>query len=159
MAQVNRQELAGILGCSLPTITSKVQRGMPFLQKGCRGKEWLFDTADVLEWEKAQAISNMIGDISAVNDEELRRRKLAAETVIVEIEAAKKRGEVAPLDDMERAWRDTLLEVKARFRQMPSRVAGQLVGLTDETQIKGVLLDEVDQCLTVLSDGSTDDED
>ncbi|MAF71094.1 terminase small subunit [Alteromonas australica] len=45
MAQVNRAELADILGCSLPTITSKVQRGMPCLQRGQRGKEWTFDTA------------------------------------------------------------------------------------------------------------------
>ena len=159
MAQVNRAELAELLGCSLPTITSKVQRGMPYLQKGQRGKEWMFDTADVIGWEKDQAIKNTVGDLSAVSEDEMKRRKLAAETTIVEIEAAKKRGEVAPLHDMETAWRDAVLEFKARIRLLPSRVAGQLVGLDNETEIKAVLLDEVDQSLTVLSEYSADDDD
>lgn len=159
MAQVNRSDLAELLGCSLPTITSKVQRGMPYLQKGQRGKEWLFDSAAVVSWEKDQAIKNTIGDLSAVSEDEMKRRKLAAETTIVEIEAAKKRGEVAPLHEMEMAWRDAVLEFKARIRLLPSRVAGQLVGLDNETEIKSVLLDEVDQSLTVLSEHDTDDAD
>ena len=80
MAQVNRAELAEILGVSLPTITSKVSKGMPFEQRGGRGREWTFDTAAVFEWEKEQAIINATGDLSSVTDDELKRRKLAAET-------------------------------------------------------------------------------
>lgn len=159
MAQVNRAELADILGCSLPTITSKVQRGMPFLQKGQRGKEWLFNTADVLSWEKDQAIKDTVGDLSTVSEDELKLRRLAAETGKAEIELAKARGEVAPLHEMELAWRDAVLEFKARIRLLPSRVAGQLIGLDNETEIKAVLLDEVDQSLTVLSEHSADDDD
>jgi phage terminase Nu1 subunit (DNA packaging protein) len=157
MAQVNRSDLAELLGCSLPTITSKVQRGMPYLQRGQRGKEWMFDTADVISWEKDQAIINTIGDVKGVSEDEMKRRKLAAETTILEIDAAKKRGEVAPLHEMEMAWRDAVLEFKARIRLLPSRVAGQLVGLENETEIKTVLLDEVDQSLTVLSELDADD--
>jgi phage terminase Nu1 subunit (DNA packaging protein) len=157
MAQVNRSDLAELLGCSLPTITSKVQRGMPYLQRGQRGKEWMFDTADVISWEKDQAIINTIGDVKGVSEDEMKRRKLAAETTILEIDAAKKRGEVAPLHEMEMAWRDAVLEFKARIRLLPSRVAGQLVGLENETEIKAVLLDEVDQSLTVLSELDADD--
>jgi phage terminase Nu1 subunit (DNA packaging protein) len=159
MAQVNRAELADILGCSLPTITSKVQRGMPYLQRGQRGKEWAFDTADVFNWEKDQAIKDTVGDFTAVSEDEMKMRKLAAETGKAEIELAKARGEVAPLHDMEIAWRDAVLEFKARIRLLPSRVAGQMVGLDNETEIKAVLLDEVDQSLTVLSEYSPDEPD
>jgi phage terminase Nu1 subunit (DNA packaging protein) len=159
MAQVNRAELADILGCSLPTITSKVQRGMPYLQRGQRGKEWLFNSADVFNWEKDQAIKDTVGDFTAVSEDEMKMRKLAAETGKAEIELAKARGEVAPLHDMEIAWRDAVLEFKARIRLLPSRVAGQMVGLDNETEIKAVLLDEVDQSLTVLSEYSPDEPD
>jgi phage terminase Nu1 subunit (DNA packaging protein) len=159
MAQVNRAELADILGCSLPTITSKVQRGMPYLQRGQRGKEWTFDTADVFNWEKDQAIKDTVGDFTAVSEDEMKMRKLAAETGKAEIELAKARGEVAPLHDMEIAWRDSVLEFKARIRLLPSRVAGQMVGLDNETEIKAVLLDEVDQSLTVLSEYSPNEHD
>ena len=159
MAQVNRAELADILGCSLPTITSKVQRGMPYLQRGQRGKEWTFDTADVFNWEKDQAIKDTVGDFTAVSEDEMKMRKLAAETGKGESELAKARGELAPLHDIEIAWRDSVLEFKARIRLLPSRVAGQMVGLDNETEIKAVLLDEVDQSLTVLSEYSPNEHD
>lgn len=150
--------MADLLGVSLPTITSKVNRGLPYVQKGGRGKEWLFDTAKVLQWEREQAVNDAIGDTSAVAEDELRRRKLAAETTIAEIEAAKKRGEVATLDEIERVWRDSILELRTRIRLIPSRVAGLITGLSDETEIKAVLLDEVDQSLTALSELSADDD-
>lgn len=132
---------------------------MPYIQKGERGKEWQFDTADVLQWEKEQAVNNAIGDVDAVDKDELIRRKLAAETTIAEIEAAKKRGEVALLSEVEKAWRDTAVELRTRVRLIPSRVAGQLTGLSDESEIKSVLLNEVDQSLTVLSEYDAGDED
>jgi len=53
---------------------------------------------------------------------------------------------------MELAWREAILEFKARIRLLPERCANQLIGLTDKTEIKSVLLDEVDQSLTVLSE-------
>ena len=132
---------------------------MPYLQRGQRGKEWTFDTADVFNWEKDQAIKDTVGDFTAVSEDEMKMRKLAAETGKAEIELAKARGEVAPLHDMEIAWRDSVLEFKARIRLLPSRVAGQMVGLDNETEIKAVLLDEVDQSLTVLSEYSPNEHD
>ena len=107
MAQVNRAELAEILGVSLPTITSKVSKGMPFEQRGGRGREWTFDTAAVFEWEKEQAIINATGDLSSVTDDELKRRKLAAETTLVELEAGKKRGDLIPREEIEKMFKKT----------------------------------------------------
>ena len=116
MAQVNRAELAEILGVSLPTITSKVSKGMPFEQRGGRGKEWTFDTAAVFQWEKEQAILSATGDLSSVTDDELKRRKLAAETTLVELEAGKKRGELIPKDEIEK--------LKKQFDELTFRAYG-----------------------------------
>lgn len=132
---------------------------MPFLSRGGKGKEWMFETSDVLDWERDQAIRNIVGNLDTVTEEELKRRKLAAETSMLEIDLAKKMGEVAPLEDMELAWRDAVLEFKTRIRLLPSRCSIQLIGLTNESEIKSILRDEVDQSLTVLSEYNADVDD
>lgn len=152
MAKVNRQELADILGVSLPTITSKVKRGMPFLQKGQRGKEWQFDTVEVFAWEKDQAVNNLLGDVEDVTEEELRRRKLSAETVITEIEAAKLRGEVAPIADMEKSWNETMIEICTRMMLVPSRCSIHILGMTEESEIKHLIEEEIRQGLSESAD-------
>jgi phage terminase Nu1 subunit (DNA packaging protein) len=159
--KVSQSQCASTFGVHRNTLANWLKQGCPYDQKANKpqGKDWVLDTADVAQWREDQAIKNTIGDMSQVTEDELKRRKLAAETTILEIEAAKKRGEVAPLEDMETAWRDAVLEFKARIRLLPSRCANQLTGLSDETEIKAVLLDEVDQTLTVLSEYSDDDED
>ncbi len=158
---VSQSGCAEIFGVHRNTVAAWVKQGCPFVQRGnkSQGKDWVFDTAEVAQWRADKAVRDSVGDTNDSSEDELRRRKLAAETTIAEIDAAKKRGEVALLEEIERIWRDSLLELKARIRLLPSRVAGRLVGLSDETEIKSVLLDEVDQSLTVLSEYSAEDED
>lgn len=151
MAKVNRAELAEILGVSLPTITSKVNKGMPYIQRGQRGKEWLFDTAAVYEWEKEQAILNVTGDLSSVTDDELRRRKLAAETTIVELEAGKKRGDLIPKEEIEKHLSDMAIATRTRLLLVPRRCAAQLVGSNDEQSIRQIIEQEQLEALTDVS--------
>ncbi|MEQ3640801.1 MAG: terminase small subunit [Alteromonas sp.] len=151
MAKVNRAELAEILGVSLPTITSKVNKGMPYLQRGQRGKEWLFDTAAVYEWEKEQAILNVTGDLSAVTDDELRRRKLAAETTLVELEAGKKRGDLLPKEEIEKFLSDMAISTRTRLLLVPRRCAAQLTGNNDEVAIRQIIEEEQLEALTDVS--------
>ena len=142
MAKVNRSELASLLDCSLPTVTSKVTKGMPFLQKGGRGKEWMFDTAEVIGWIKLQAITDAVGDLTLVGEDEIKKRKLAAETTIVEIEAAKKKGEVVLLVDVEKTITDLAIELRAMMMLVPQRVAAH------DPELKRVIEDEIKEALT-----------
>ena len=48
--QVTRQALADVFGVSLPTIDAWVRKGCPFVEKGGRGQEWQFNTAQVSKW-------------------------------------------------------------------------------------------------------------
>lgn len=151
MAQVNRAELAEILGVSLPTITSKVSKGMPFEQRGGRGKEWTFDTAAVFQWEKEQAILSATGDLSSVTDDELKRRKLAAETTLVELEAGKKRGELLPKDEIEKLLSELVIATRTRLLLVPRRCAVHLIGLSNEIEIREIIEAEQLEALTDLS--------
>lgn len=158
MAKVNRAELAEILGVSLPTITSKVNKGMPYIQRGQRGKEWLFDTAAVYEWEKEQAILNVTGDLLSVTDDELKRRKLAAETTIVELEAGKKRGDLIPKEEIEKNLSDMAIATRTRLLLVPRRCAPRLLGCTDEIEVRRLIEQEQLEALTDVSNMVIDEE-
>jgi|GEM_PF-1267430 len=147
---LNRAELGEFLGVSLITIDQKRRDGMPYIQEGSHGVAWQYDSEQVIEWEKDKAIQRATGNTRHSDKAELQLRRLAAETTIVEIEAAKKTGEVADLAIMEREWSNSLAEFRSRALQVPGRCGPALVGLTDERQIKDIIKDEIKEALRGL---------
>lgn len=157
---VNQSDLAAVFGVHRTTITAWLKRGLPYVNKADprRRVEWGFDTAEVARWLADQAVSDAVGDTDQVAEDELKRRKLAAETTLAEIEAAKKRGEVVLIDDVVRVVTDDVLACKARLRTIPQRVVARLVGEDDERRIKDILLEEIDDALSELENRFTDSE-
>lgn len=149
--KVNRQQLAEVFGISLPTVDAWRRAGCPYVVKGGSGKEWAFDTADVAEWREQRAREEAAGN--EVQDEAaLRKRKLIADTKIVELEALAKMGELAPVADMERALTRVMAEMQSKLRgAFVARCVTQLLGEQDERKFKTVLLAEVDATLEVLA--------
>lgn len=151
---VNRTGLSDIFGVALNTIDSWVKRGCPVVQKGGgRGQEWQFNTADVGKWLRAEAATEAKGTKDATT-EELARRKAQASTELAELELAKAKGEVAPIDQVMRAVSRAFAEVRAGMRNLPSRTVSQLIGETDERRFKSVMLAEIDEVLKSLADAS-----
>ncbi len=148
---VGRQDIADLFGVSHTTVDAWLKRGLPVVQRGARGKKWSINTAEVSEWLKQREIEKLSGE--GVSDaEELKRRKLAAETAKVELELARLKGEIVPLAQLERALANTFAELKTRMRSVPSRIATTLIGEDNETRIKAVILAEIDQALEALGE-------
>lgn len=158
--KVNRKQLADVFGISLPTVDAWLRSGCPFDQKGERGREWVFDTADVMRWRE-QLARDDAGDTEAQDDAALKRRKVAAEVKLAELELMQRMGMVADLGVVERAWAKVLAELQSKFRgAFITRCESQLVGETDGRAFKRILLNEVDSTLEVLADMDlTDPED
>ena len=148
---VTRQEIADVFGVSHTTVDSWIKRGMPVKQRGSRGKPWVINTAEVSEWIKQREIDKLSGEGNS-NADELRRRKLAAETAKVELELARLKAEIVPLAQLERALANVFAEMKTRMRAVPSRIATSLIGEDNETRIKAVILAEIDQALEALGE-------
>ena len=149
--RVNRQQLAAFYGVSLPTVDSWLRAGMPYAEKGARGVEWAFDTAQVAAWREERAAEEASG--TTVQDEAaLKRRRALAGVLLDELELAKARGLVAPVDQMQRVVGRLFAEVRTNLRNIPSRVAPQLVGEDDERTVKRVLLEAIDDVLQELAD-------
>lgn len=121
MTILNTTQLAEHYGVHRQTILSWARKGMPYMTKGGRGKEWQFDSVHVSSWRDQQTLNDAIGDTNDTSEEELKRRKLAAETSIVEIEAAKARSEVVPVEDVEKTVRDLSIELATRMMLVGKR--------------------------------------
>lgn len=158
---VTRTGLADVFGVSLPTIDGWIRAGCPFEKRGGRGVEWAFDTAAVSRWLRDRAIEEATGETQA-DETELKRRKLSAETAKAELDLAKAKELVAPLDQVERNLSRVFAEVRANLRNLPSRTVSLLIGETNERRFKEVMLQEIDQVLVSLADMdilAPDDED
>ena len=103
---VNRQELADIFGYSLPTISAWVENGTPVKSHGGRGKQFEFDTEDVLKWllarERAERKAHTAATLKEGGEEitidKARLRNEIAKAKLSELELATKMELVRPID-------------------------------------------------------------
>jgi phage terminase Nu1 subunit (DNA packaging protein) len=143
---VSRSGLAAVFGVAMPTVDAWVRNGCPYVQKGGRGVEWKFDTADVSKWKEQRAVEAATGN-TAADESELKRRKLAAETAHAELELAKAKNEVAPVREFERAQAMLMAAIQQNILNVPSRAVLQLLGETDEMIFKTKLKAELAMAL------------
>lgn len=139
---VTRSALSDAFGVALPTVDAWVRSGCPFIQRGGRGKEWKFNTADVAQWRCDVAREEALGKTSA-SEEELKLRKLAAEAESAELKLAKEKGEVAPIREFELATAAVMVNIRTNVMQVPARAVLQLLGCTDELEFKRKLRAEL----------------
>ncbi|MFQ3249619.1 MAG: phage terminase Nu1 subunit (DNA packaging protein) [Glaciecola sp.] len=154
MTTVNLQEASAILRKSPNTLKSWFKKGCPVKQSGNQNKEWQIIIADVVDWREKQVVENALADIPDDIDE-LKIRKLKAETLIVEIEAAKQRNEVAPVADIEKTLKDLFIHIRTRMLLIPSRVSQPISLNSNESEIKALLDDEIREVLSALSEEDT----
>lgn len=153
---VSRSKLAEMQDVSLPTVDKWVRDGCPVVKRGGRGKEWQFDNAAVTNWRLDCKEQEAAGQMPT-DEAELKRRKLAAETMLAELELAQAKKAVAPIDQVERMVSGAFAQVRAAVRNIPERTVAQLIGETDERRFKSVLLEEIDQTLEALAGGNLAD--
>ena len=149
---VNRAELSAIFGVAVTTIDAWVRNGCPYVQKAAgKGKSWQFDTAAVAGWREKRAADEASGSVVA-DEAALKRRKLIADVLTAEMEAAEKRGLVAPVAGMQRATARLMAEIQGNLRGvLVTRLVRQLLGETDERTFKRITLAEVDVILDSLA--------
>jgi phage terminase Nu1 subunit (DNA packaging protein) len=149
--KLNRAGLAEHLGVSLPTIDRWGKEGMPVVQRGSRGVEWVFDLAEVIRWRVDRAAKDAAAD-APDGLEEIEKRTAAAKMLKAELELAQARGDVAPIREFERAQAKAFAEVRANVMNVPQRVVIQLLGETNETRFKEVLRGELTLALQAAAE-------
>ena len=155
--QVTRQALADVFGVSLPTIDAWVRKGCPFVEKGGRGQEWQFNTAQVSKWLRDRDVEEATGGIPD-DLEELKLREQKAKTELTELELAERKGEVALIAEFERAQAMVFAAIRANIMNVPQRAVLQLLGETDERAFKEKLKAELVLALETSSEEDLEEE-
>ncbi|WP_175487755.1 terminase small subunit [Microbulbifer thermotolerans] len=158
--KMNRTEMADCLSVAPTTLDAWTREGCPVEHRPGQGKAAEFDSGDVIRWltnrEKAKAAARAdAGDL-----DELRGEKIRVETRLKELQLAREAGQLAPLEHIERALTNWVIELRTRLLALPQRVAPRILGETDESLLKAAMSDEIRQALSglVLADLFENDE-
>lgn len=147
---LNRAELADYTGRSLPTIDAWVRAGCPYKGRGSKGKEWIFNSAAVLDWLEARAAARTTvgipkGDLDPAQERARKDRALAEQT---EMRNAERRGELVNIEEVG-------VVVEREFsvvRERSLSITGRLNGKLSPEQLRWVE-DEIREALSDLSAG------
>lgn len=155
---VNRAGLADVFGVVTTTIDAWVRAGCPVVQRGSRGVEWTFNTAEVARWREDERVKQAAGDAPA-DVEALDKRKRLADTLMAELSLSKAKGEVAPVIEFERVTARLMATIRTNVMNVPSRAVLQLLGETDETAFKRKLRAELTLALEQSAESDLEPED
>lgn len=161
--EVTIHEAAQIHDCTVQTIRDWMRAGMPVKQRAEKGgQKHILCTVQINQWLMERELKKRFGNIDLMTADEAKRKKLTAEAALAELDLAKKTGQVVDLDVIERQLANKFANLRSIIRRIPDRVVMRLVGLKDETEIKEILLSEIDAALVILSraydDDATDDD-
>lgn len=147
---VNKRELSKILGRSEEWI-SQMQRDatFPVLTKrtGRAGNE--YETSDVIAWMERRQVSNLIDD-GMTDIEEAKRRKIAAEAGLAELELAKEKGEVVLVEQVSAELGEQLSAMRAKLLSLPTKTANLVFTAKDITEAKSILEDAILEALNEM---------
>lgn len=136
--KVNRTQLAEILGCSMPTITSWLgeEPPLPYVEGGGKGKPFVFETTECIEWwaenkrrhsRPKLPSSDPFADPNDMPEsfDEAERRKMVAQADKAELDLAKAAGMVVEITD-----------VAAVIAEMHVRVRTRLLGVGNKVRVR-----------------------
>jgi phage terminase Nu1 subunit (DNA packaging protein) len=148
--EVTLDTLAQILGKSRHYVLDRLRMGMPYLEKGGRGRSYILDYEQAAAWcaEHDAGMARKPVDGATV---EARRRHQMAQAELAELRLAQKREELVPVDAVRAQWADECVRIRSRLMEIPGRLAGQLAILQNAGEIEAAIDAEVRAALTELS--------
>ena len=149
---VNKKQLAEIIGRSEEWLTQmQKDETFPILnkRKGRGGSD--YDTSEVIAWMEKRSVSNLIGNQDAIDLEEGKRRKMAAEAGMAELELLKEQGRVVEIERVADEIGEQLSNFRAKMLSIPSKVAGLVYTAKDIKEIKSILDDAIYEALNEVA--------
>lgn len=150
---VNKTHLGHILGKSEEWITqTQKDPTFPVLKRarGRAGNE--YETSDVINWIQKRQFDNLTQTTSAIDIEEAKRRKLAAEAELAETELQTVQGKLVELAEVEKTWTDLLAACRAKLLALPSKLSPDLFAADSMTEVKTILKAGIIEALNELSE-------
>jgi len=149
---VNKQQLASILGKSEEWLTQmQKDQTFPVLERGRGRAGSKYETQDVITWMQNRQVENLIGD--KIDIEEAKRRKIAAEAALAEVELETVQGKLIPAEQIEKEWSEMIMNCRAKLLSIPAKVSPEVFAADDLTTVKVLLKQSINEALNELSVG------
>ncbi len=130
-AAVNQLELAAILGVTTVTVRTWEREGCPVLEKGKSGRASLYRVSEVFAWHSDWRLAKERAKARTASGEQLdyeeaRRRKLAAEAQIAELELERHSGALVDKAETERFIFARARMDRDAWLQWPMRMSAEM---------------------------------
>ena len=150
---LNRAELADFFGVAKTTVDDWIRRGCPALEKSKgKGSSWRFSSAQVSSWLLDEARESGIRDTAAIDFDEAKRRKTAADAALAELSLKERRGELVDAEEIRQVGQEAFLLVRQGLESIPQQLAPRFAVMTDPKRIEKLLRDAISERLHALSD-------
>lgn len=123
----------------------------PVLERGRGRGGSKYETQDVIKWMQSRQVENLIGD--KIDIEEAKRRKLAAEAELAEVELQTVQGKLIPAEQIEKEWSEMIMNCRAKLLSIPAKVSPEVYAADDLTTVKVLLKQALNEALNELSVG------
>lgn len=149
--EVGLHEAAAICGKSVTTLKSWFNLGCPVIERGGKSKKWRISPAAVMAWREEKIAQDAVGDTKNLDFEEARRRKIAAEAGMAELDFSLRRGELIPIEDIANLVGEEYANVRAKLLAIPVKMAPLMLGLDDLAKARGLLEDSITEAMEELT--------
>jgi len=152
---VTLSEACHVLGKSRPTVMSYIDRGMPVVVRGGKGRPWEFNPKAIKTWQEALDSNEESAGGTKGSYEVGRARKVHAEASIKEIALAKARGESVSVALVEERWATIFSNVKTRMLAIVPRLAPIIPACDGNiVEIEALLNREIKSVLRALAESA-----
>jgi excisionase family DNA binding protein len=149
------EKLAGLLGLSSRTILEWINAGCPAEKVG---RAYALSAADVHEWRVKRERERTITEMGMVDESQARRRKMAAEAIKAEIEAARMAGDALGIAEWQAAHAALIGTARGKFLGLGVRLAPELAITNDPTECQDLIDSAVRDILAELSNFELSDD-
>lgn len=167
---VTRATLAQIFDVNVSTIDAWVRRGMPSLKKSGKGNPSEYESSACIQWRLTKQLEEalMTSGACQINSDqtgthqasaqELKRRRLEAETIIAEldqekkmIELAEKKKQLVFIEDANANIIDAVTTLRQRLLTIPRRLTPLVLGETNDRTVHSKIEKEITDALADIS--------
>jgi hypothetical protein len=161
-AAMSAVEFGELVGVSEKTVRNWMNNnGLPFADAG---RSRVIESVAAVKWyvaycgtESGNGGNNVKNKASQTEPEvsedygEALARKTTAEADLKELQLAQRRGQVASIEYVEKVVTASIVATKTQIEALPSKLANQLIGISDRTTVQKLLSREMNQLLTNLA--------
>lgn len=126
--QLTAKQLADYYGVQARTVTNWVNSEPP-CPSTVDGRNRWFDSVAVAAWKEARLRAELVRESAPLDFEDAKKRKMAAEAELMELELAKLRGELVPIEESRLVMREIAARIRSQLLAVPGRYSARMVGL------------------------------